>query len=176
MGYDTTFKGRLNFTGEIGPKQLVLLEEILGEDCRDHDEWDSGDLTHMDFCLTDDYEGIEWSGSEKSYDMVEKVNFIIQFMNEKGSGFWLEGEMEAQGEDPDDKWILFIKKGQLAISQEIIKIDVNDVGLTNEQVRVMISNWTKTAQGSEFLTGKESPIRACVQDLRVAWGKTRSNN
>lgn len=116
MGYTTTFEGELRFTEELRASQLAFLSTILGEDCRDHPEWNASGLTYIDFELTEDFSAIRWSGAEKSYDMTEKANLIIRLMRDKWPEFSLDGRMTAQGEDVSDRWVLCVEPGGLARS------------------------------------------------------------
>ena len=124
MGYSTQFKGKLKFTTDIPLTTFKYLQSILGEDCRDHPEWNAGKLTYIDLQVTDDFEGIEWNGSEKTYDLVDKINLIIKLMKEKYPKFGLTGELLAQGEDIDDRWILKMEDN-IAIQKEIVIDDGN---------------------------------------------------
>ena len=69
-------------------------------------------LSYIDLQLTDDFSGLEWDGSEKTYDLVEKVNLIIENMRLKYPDFGLTGELLAQGEDNGDVWILAMENGK----------------------------------------------------------------
>ena len=111
MGYSTKFLGELRFTNELTAKQIALLSTFMGEDCRCHSEWDTKDMTFIDLEINNDFTGIRWDGSEKTYDLVEKVNFIIKMMQSKFPSFGLTGEIQAQGEGFDDRWILRIVDG-----------------------------------------------------------------
>jgi len=52
MGYTTKFKGKLKFTTKLSPKQLTKIKSFLGEDCRNHPEWNKNNLTYEDrWCL-----------------------------------------------------------------------------------------------------------------------------
>jgi len=108
VGYSTDFSGELRFTQEPNAEQLAALEGMLGEDCRDHPEWKRPELTYIDLELTDDASGLKWDGSEKTYDLVEKVNLILHVMREKWPDFGLTGSLLAQGEDITDRWVLTI--------------------------------------------------------------------
>ncbi len=108
MGYSTQFNGELRFATEATASQLAALNEILGEDCRDHPDWNASGLYHVDFKLTDDFSGIEWDGSEKSYEMHKIANVIIRQMRKRWPDFGLTGQMSAQGEDIEDRWVLCI--------------------------------------------------------------------
>ena len=111
MGYSTTFKGDLKFTKELTASQLAHLKTFMGEDCRDHPEWDAKDLYYIDLELNDDFTGIRWNGAEKTYAMTDLVNVIIIEMRKKWPDFGLTGTFSAQGEDAEDRWTLSIKDG-----------------------------------------------------------------
>lgn len=109
MGYSTDFKGVLKFKKELTSTQLGKLNSFLGEDCREHPEWNRKDLSYIDLELTDDFSGIQWDGSEKTYDLVEKVQLVIDQMKKEYPDFELEGEILAQGEDIEDRWFLVVE-------------------------------------------------------------------
>jgi hypothetical protein len=119
MGYSTDFRGELKFTTELRASELAYLRSILGEDARDHREWNAGDLTYIDLELTDAFDGIRWNGSEKTYGMVEAVNLITRLMRERAPEFRLEGSLLAQGEDSDDRWMLVMDASGVASKDEI---------------------------------------------------------
>jgi hypothetical protein len=106
MGYTTKFEGELLFGNVLTNLQEQELLKFLGEDCRDHPEWKSGDLTHIDLEFNEDKSGIRWNGSEKTYELPEKINLIISKMCEKFPEFSLIGTLEAQGEEHTDRWNL----------------------------------------------------------------------
>lgn len=113
MGYNTVFKGELKFIIEPTAKQLVKVKSFLGEDCRDHPEWGNTQLTYIDLVLLDDFSGLKWDDSaEKTYDLPEKINLIIQQMQKKYPDFGLSGKLLAQGEDADDRWFLMMIDGE----------------------------------------------------------------
>lgn len=112
MGYNTEFEGELKFTHDLSAKELKVLEKMLGEDCRNHPEWaDSGanGLYYVDLVVTDDAEGLRWDDStEKTYDLDRIVNMLIREMRKTYPTFGLVGELQAQGEEAKDRWVLFI--------------------------------------------------------------------
>ena len=129
MGHSTDFSGVLKFCGDVTVQQLGHLNTILGKDCRDHPEWNPemyGDyLTYVDMKITKDYSGIEWDGSEKTYDLVEKINLMLDLMRKQWPSFNLTGKLIAQGEDIMDRWELRIVDGNaikhdLSISGSIV--------------------------------------------------------
>lgn len=111
MGYHTEFSGALLFLSPLTLEEKTLLQTFLGADCRQHPEWGAKELTYIDFELTHDEDGLQWNESEKSYDMVEKVNPIITQMKQRFPLFGLQGALNAQGDETEDKWILMIRDG-----------------------------------------------------------------
>lgn len=122
MGYNTQFTGELKFKKPLNSVQLGALSKILGEDCRDHPEWGEQGLSYIDLEITRDFSGIKWDGSEKTYDLEEKVNLVIKLMQEDYPDFELEGALLAQGEDIVDIWKLVINEEGKA-EKKIIPID-----------------------------------------------------
>lgn len=126
MGYHTEFRGTLQFNEKLTGKQLVSIKKILGEDCRNHPEWDASNLTYIDLALLDDNNGIAWDGSENTYKMPELVNVVITQMRRDFPSFGLIGVMTAQGSEVGDCWELYIsddgfaKKRKLVITEKII--------------------------------------------------------
>ena len=108
MGYTTTFDGELLFADELIASQLAALKSMCGEDCREHPEWSVTSLTYIDLELNTDFTGLQWDGSEKTYDLVEKVNLVLTQMRKRWPNFSLKGQLKAQGEDFQDRWLLTI--------------------------------------------------------------------
>ena len=119
MGYDTKFRGELKFNKMLSYDQLEKLNGILGEDCRHHPEWGAKYLTYIDYKLSKDLSAIKWNGSEKSYDMVEKINLITRLMREEWLDFKLTGQLLAQGEEIGDVWLLKIMINGMAVDLPI---------------------------------------------------------
>lgn len=109
MGYSTKYRGVLKFACDPTIKDLARLNEILGEDCREHPQWgcDPKDyLSYVDIVIAKDMSGLEWdSGTEKTSPMDKLVNVVIREMRKTMPSFALTGEMLAQGEDIEDRWI-----------------------------------------------------------------------
>lgn len=115
MGYTTEFKGELKFTEDMFASELAEVAKFLGEDCRDHPEWEGGkDLYCIDLELLNDFSGVRWDGTEKTYSLDKLVNVLIVNMRKIYPSFALEGFMTAQGEDVDDRWTLIIKEDGFA--------------------------------------------------------------
>jgi len=128
MGYNTDFVGELYFTKPITEEQEKKLKTFLGANCSEYPEWESNDfyLGYINLEFTDDFDGLQWDHSEKSYDMVKKINLILREMRKEFPNFGLYGELEAYGEIPGDLWKIVIENGWavgkgVTITESIIK-------------------------------------------------------
>jgi hypothetical protein len=119
MGYNTHFKGVLEFAEDLKASQLAKLKKILGEDCRDHPEWKTQDLYSIDLKLTEDFSGLVWDGSEKTYSMAGLINVVVTQMRPTCPTFGLKGELLAQGEDIDDRYWIAIGPDGYARREDI---------------------------------------------------------
>ena len=122
MGYNTIFEGELKFNKELTGSQLSKLKSYLGEDAREHPEWNAPkSLDYIDLVMLDDFSGIQWNDeTEKTYGMIDMVNFITGEMRNTIPEFCFTGEFIAQGEDFDDRWKLQIDENGKAFKKEII--------------------------------------------------------
>ena len=85
---------------------------------------------------TEDGTGIEWNGAEKFYDSAEWMAYLIdhfvgRFPKAKGElsflkGHTLNGTISAQGEEPDDMWLLHVKDNVVSI-EELTVVPSGDV-------------------------------------------------
>jgi len=121
MGYHTAFRGELKFTKELLASQIAYLQTILGEDCRDHPEWNTRNLYCIDLELNVDYSGIGWDESEKTYDMDLLVELVIRLMQERYPDFGLEGKLSASGEEFDDRWELVVENNMVERREVVIE-------------------------------------------------------
>ena len=119
MGYTTRFTGTLKFTKELKASEIAHLGKILGADLRHlspkvwkYPEEIASAQYSIDLSFTQDYSGLKWDSSEKSYDMEEQVDAVIKYMQAQFPDFGLEGHMNAQGEDVDDRWVLTIENNK----------------------------------------------------------------
>src|SRR5258708_4315685 len=103
MGYSTEFRGELKFTRELTGSELARLKGMLGQDCRQHPEWYAKGLYRVDLELLEDFSGLRWDGTEKTYDLDRLVNVVIREMRKAVPDFGLTGKLVAQGEDMDDQ-------------------------------------------------------------------------
>ncbi len=120
MGYLTYFDGVLEFDCDMNLKRdFGKLKSILGHDAREHPEWNCKDDIYISLCLTDDLDGIEWNGDEKTDNMVDVVNTVITEMKKINPDFKLKGFMRAQGENPDDQYFIQIDGSGIAVRKDM---------------------------------------------------------
>ena len=64
--------------------------------------------------------GLEWDGSEKTYGMTAIINMITHNMRQEFPHFQLSGQLEAQGESFDDRWVLVLDDSGIAHRAEVV--------------------------------------------------------
>ena len=129
MGYSTDYKGVFKFKDELKSSELAHLNQFLGEDVRDHEEWQTDKLGkeiaegnfYINICLADDFSGVMWNEDEKTNGMEDQINFLTAQMKKIKPDFAFEGEMMAQGEEWDDRYKIVISKGVAVKKSVIIK-------------------------------------------------------
>ena len=131
MGYNTKFEGVLKFNQEIPNTVISKINRMLGQNCREHPEWaDSSGLKVIDLKFTDDFSGLTYSGHENSGLNERMVNVVILEIRKHLPSFSFTGSMRAQGEEPDDRWVIIINlKTGLAEKSEI-KVVENPLDVT----------------------------------------------
>jgi len=83
MGYNTKYIGELKIENELTIKQLKLLKRVLDR------------ISNIDLELTEDMDGLVHNGAEKSYDLDNQINSIVEEMKREFSDFKISGEIEA---------------------------------------------------------------------------------
>ncbi len=120
MGYSTQFKGVLKFGSELTVPMLTKLENILGEDVRDHPEWDVPKdlwMTYIDLETTEGYTGLRWTGDEKTYGMEHAISLIVRLMREDFPDFSLTGKLYAQGEEAVDVYTITVENDVVTVKE-----------------------------------------------------------
>lgn len=127
MGYSTDFKGELKFKEELKASEISFLNTYLEKDRRDIGFEDDSKVYvsdreywyHINLMFNEDFSGIKWNGSEKTYNLPEIINWLLKLMKEQfNKEFVLEGKLFAQGEEYDDKWELIMIEN-IATNNEI---------------------------------------------------------
>lgn len=122
MGYTTKFIGKLLFTKELSIPELKKLESILGEDVRDHPEWNVPQdlyMTYIDLETTEGYTALRWTGDEKTYGMEHAIALVIRLMREEFPRFGLIGRLFAQGEEAGDVYYINVDSDVVTITSPL---------------------------------------------------------
>ena len=124
MGYNTQFKGELKLAHPLTNDEYDTLSIIL-------------ENTHLKF--NEASTALIWRGSEKTYDLDKVVNSIIKEMQETFPTFELQGQMLAQGDRIDDRWLLKI----LDNKAYAIKFDMESISADEVQPKDYLSRLYK---------------------------------
>jgi hypothetical protein len=114
MGYSTYFDGELRFTKEATADQLAALEKICSATFKDRAQGQAQRLYYLDLKVSNGLTGLVWDGAEKTHEMDMQVNAVLDKMREQWPDFGLQGQLDAQGEAPNDHWTLAIGEDGLA--------------------------------------------------------------
>lgn len=146
MGYSTNFTGALKFKNELSAKHIAYMKKFLGEDRReigyedDKKAYATGGSYwyHLDIELTEELDGLQWNGSEKTYDMPHLINFVLTRMIEKfpDFDFSMTGKIAAQGQEVDDRWEVVFEK-EKAIKRDV-KVKGTFVRCTECEAKIII--------------------------------------
>lgn len=123
MGYSTKFIGELKFNNPITHEEFSKLQTILGEDVRDHPEWDVGVtnqwITYIDLEINPASSGLRWTGDEKTYGMEHAIPLVVRLMREDFPEFGLEGRLFAQGEEVGDVYYINVENDTVTITSPL---------------------------------------------------------
>lgn len=114
MGYSTDFTGELKLRPATTVQELRKLRELFDLDRDAMRALGYGD-GHVDLELTDDLNAIRWNGAEKTRGMDMAVTMLVKETRKQFPEFTLNGTLQAQGEDADDRWDLVVEDGAVRI-------------------------------------------------------------
>jgi len=136
MGYTTDFDGTIEVVPPLTAEDAAALEAFsetrhqevrIGGDfpgiwcnwvpVRQH-HWVSSAAGHR--TPVEAYAGIRWNEAEKFYSSAEWMKHIIDNILAP-KGYMLNGEIEAQGEDPEDRWRLVVKNNKVFRQEAEVK-------------------------------------------------------
>lgn len=109
MGYNTNFEGVICINPPLDHGQVTRINEFCAErhggNVHPHPGFPGFWCCYV---VSEDGKGIGWDGTEKSYDMEDWLPILIeQFFAPWGCTLY--GELWAQGERRDDRWILRVR-------------------------------------------------------------------
>lgn len=120
MGYSTSFEGEILITPELMASHIKHIEQTI-----DRLEDDNSKDYHPDYEFNKDYTGLIWNGAEKSRGMDEAIKDIIAATTNLYPEIKFNGQLKAQGEEYDDRWILRVVDNL---------VDTEDLILTGKEV------------------------------------------
>jgi len=123
MGYTTDFAGTIEVVPAITNEDAYYLDEF--SETRHQEVSIGGDFPGIwcHWVAIDNHLGnsaIGWDGSEKFYSSAEWMKHIIDNILAP-KGYMLNGEIEAQGEDPEDRWRLVVKNNKVFRQEAEVK-------------------------------------------------------
>lgn len=113
MGYTTDFTGRFELSKELTASQAAEIADMFDNPPED------GPGSYCQWIATTDGRGIEWDGNEKFYNYVEWLQWLID-KRLTPWGISIVGEVRFQGEDPDDRGLLFVKNGKVVKAMDTV--------------------------------------------------------
>ncbi len=114
MGYTTRFDGAISIEPALSAAQVAKLTAF----CKERHNHQTHPGTYCDWEVWEDGTAISWNESEKSYSMEEwAVHLIQNFLQ----GHMLNGTLSAQGEEPDDMWLLHVRDSVVSTEDLVAK-------------------------------------------------------
>lgn len=115
MGYTLQYRGILKIEPELKTSQLKYLKQFLNTDKRQHPEWEQNEYFNklhytIDMELTEDFDGIRWTGAEKSCEVPAQINYIISQMKKECPDFKLKGKFIVVDPADDNRWEIHINE------------------------------------------------------------------
>lgn len=147
MGYNTSFDGyiRLSVNNNDIDEIVNFLTKLISRSPRDLLKDYKSEIKKIGF--TEDFQYsmyfdifitknsdsdailLKWDGSEKTYNMSEKIAFIIHMSLLKYTDINFSGHMTAYGEDSGDIWGILVKDNKVEVLYP--KIDWDNADRTN---------------------------------------------
>lgn len=113
MGYTTEFSGKVTISPALSLEDYKYLEALSQNDQRDKGPWQvpgKAEAGHY-FCQwspSEDGTSLAWDGNEKFYHSAGWMRYIVEDYLAP-MGYVCNGEIEAQGEDMSDRWLLRVQ-------------------------------------------------------------------
>ena len=110
MGYNTSFADQINIVPPLSAEKVAFLVKFSQErhDSVEFPGW------NCQWVPTEDGTAIVWDEGEKFYQSPEWMDYLIK---NHLQGYVLNGTISAQGEEPDDMWLLHVKDNRVSIEE-----------------------------------------------------------
>ena len=131
MGYCTHFDGKIDIVPALSEADVTKLNDFMSKDHRQVDGGFPG--IWCDWEVAEDGSEMGWNGSEKSYEMETWMVYLIQNFLQ---GHVLNGTLSAQGEEPDDMWLLHVEDNIVKVETLVAQPsgEVNVIGGPQRQL------------------------------------------
>ena len=106
MGYTTDFSGSIRIDPPLTKAEQIRVNDFAEE----RHEGAEFPGIWCQWVATEDGTELEWDGGEKFYNSAAWMRWLIStYLADTGlATHTLNGEIDAQGEDPDDRWRLYV--------------------------------------------------------------------
>ena len=129
MGYTTDFEGKIDIVPALSEADVSKLNAFASER---HDGPEFPGIW-CDWEVAEDGGEMGWNGNEKSYEMETWMVYLIQNFLQ---GHVLNGTLSAQGEEPDDMWLLHVEDNVVKVETLVVQPsgEVNVIGGPQRQL------------------------------------------
>jgi hypothetical protein len=115
MGYTTDFWGSLTPSRELTEEEEQTINDL--QEVRHEDGYEKGRSIWCNWIIEDGE--LTWNGAEKFYAYVPWLRYLISEYFDKW-GVKLNGEIEYQGEDFDDRGVIFVEDNVVKVYGYVI--------------------------------------------------------
>ena len=114
MGYTTTFAGSIRIDPPLTKAEQIRVNDFAEE----RHEGAEFPGIWCQWVPTADGEALEWDGGEKFYNATAWMKWLIDsYLADTGiQTHTLNGEIDAQGEDADDVWRLYVEDNVVSVA------------------------------------------------------------
>ena len=131
MGYTTHFADQINIVPPLSAEKVAFLNKFSQE----RHEGDEFPGWHCQWVPTEDCTAIVWDQEEKFYESAEWMHYLI---NNHLRGYVLNGTISAQGEEPDDMWLLHVKDNQVSV-EELVAMPSGNITIIGDDTKLLPS-------------------------------------
>lgn len=110
MGYTTHFADQINIVPPLSAEKVAFLEAYSQE----RHEGNEFPYLYCQWVANEDGTAIVWNDGEKFYESAQWMDYLIK---NHLRGHVLNGTISAQGEEPDDMWLLHVVDNRVSVEE-----------------------------------------------------------
>lgn len=129
MGYSTTFDGQIDIVPPLSAKKVAFLENYSQE----RHEGKEFPYLYCQWLATEDGTAIVWNDGEKFYESAQWMDYLIK---NHLRGHVLNGTISAQGDEPDDMWLLHVKDNQVSV-EELVAMPSGEIQIIGDDTKLL---------------------------------------